>query len=65
MFLIKKIMVNQTTGRKTHVLLTNGYSEILEMPHKNVAIKLCEVMNENSDSGHSYEIIDVNSKGKK
>ena len=62
MFLIKKTMVNQATGKTTHVLMTNGQSEILEIPQDNVAHKLCEVMNENSDSGHSYEVIDVNAK---
>ncbi len=64
MYLIKKKMVNQTTGKTTHVLLTNGHSEILEIPHQNVADKLAEVMNANSDSGHSYEVIDVKGKGK-
>ena len=62
MFLIKKKMVNNKTGNITHVLLNNGHSEILEIPHENVANKLCEEMNENSDSGHSYEVINVNSK---
>lgn len=65
MFLIKKKMVDNKTGKITHVLLNNGHSEILEIPHENVANKLCEVMNENSDSGHSYEVIDVNNKNKK
>lgn len=42
--------------------MTNGHSEILEIPHENVANKLCEVMNENSDSGHFYDVIGVNTK---
>jgi len=64
MFLIKKRMENKN-GKVHYVLLTNGHSEILEIPHENVANKLCDVMNENSDSGHSYEVIDVLNKNKK
>ena len=45
--------------------MTDGHSEVLEIPNENVVNKLCELMNENSDSGHSYEVIDVNTKNKK
>ncbi len=55
MFLIKKTIVKE--GKESHVLMTNGHSEILEIPHENVAKKLCDIMNENSDSGHFYDVI--------
>ena len=64
MYLIKKKMVNEQTGKTSYVLLTNGHSEILEISNKNEADKLCEVMNVNSDSGHTYEVIGVSSKNK-
>tara|TARA_R110002012_G_scaffold156694_1_gene317752 strand:- start:1081 stop:1263 length:183 start_codon:yes stop_codon:yes gene_type:complete len=59
MYLIKKTMVKD--GKKTHVLLNNEYSEILEIKHENIARKLCSVMNENSDSGHFYDVVESNS----
>lgn len=45
-------------GKKIHVFLTNG-EEVLEMKHKNIADKLCEVMNENSDSGCFYTVMPI------
>ncbi len=57
-FMIKKIMI-KPNGRKTHVLLTNGQSEILEVKHENIANNLVKVLNENSDSGWTYEIVEI------
>jgi hypothetical protein len=57
-YVIKKMMVD-AKGKKTHVLLNDGNSEILEIPHKNIAEKMVEVLNENSDSGWVYEIIEI------
>lgn len=54
-YMIKKIMIN-SKGKKTHVLLTDGQSEILEIKQKNIAEKLIKVLNENSDSGWVYDI---------
>lgn len=51
-------MVN-TRGKKTHVLLTDGNSEILELPHKNIAERMAKVLNENSDSGWVYEVVSI------
>jgi hypothetical protein len=59
-YVIKKTMIKD--GRKTHVFLTDGVSEVLEMKHKNVADKMCEVMNANTDSGCSYEVITIKEK---
>lgn len=56
--MIKKIMTN-LKGKKTHVLLTNGQSEILEVKHENIAENLVKVLNENSDSGWVYEIVEI------
>jgi hypothetical protein len=57
-YVIKKTMINPY-GRKTHVFMTDGSSEVLEMKHKNVADKMCEVMNANTDSGCSYKVITI------
>ena len=57
-YVIKKIMVN-TRGKKTHVLLTDGNSEILELSHKNIAERMAKVLNENSDSGWLYEVVSI------
>lgn len=61
MYLIKKT-IERVGRKKQHVLMTNGHSEILEIPQKNVAYKLAEVMNENSDDNCSYRVIEINSK---
>ena len=59
-YVIKKEMIKD--GRKTYVFMTDGASEVLEMTHKNVADKMCEVMNANTDSGCSYEVITIKEK---
>lgn len=62
MYAIKKIMVNNN-GKKTHVLLTDGMSEVMEIPHKNIAEKMVAVLNENSDSGWVYELVEIKHHG--
>ena len=59
-YVIKKTL--NKNGKKSHVFLTNGYSEVLEIKQENVAKKLAEVMNENSDSGCSYEVLPIATK---
>ena len=54
-YVIKKTM-RKSDGKKLHILMTNGQSEILEMKNKNVAKKFVEVLNENSDSGWFYSL---------
>ena len=58
MYVIKKIMVD-SHGKKTHVLMTDNHSEILELPYKNIAQKMVDVMNANTDSGWFYEVIEI------
>lgn len=63
MFLIKKTLTDKN-GKKTYVLLTNGQSEVLEITDRKEADNLVTIMNENTDSGCHYEVIDVkNPKG--
>ena len=50
---IIKIMTNN--GRKVHVLLTDGISQILEINKQEEAEKMVKLLNENSDSGWTYE----------
>jgi hypothetical protein len=57
-YLIKKIMAD-AKGKKTHVLLTNSQSEILDLDSKEEAENLVDILNQNSDSGWIYEIIEV------
>ncbi len=59
-YVIKKTLIKD--GKKTHVFMTDGASEVLEMKHKNVADKMCEVLNVNTDSGCSYEVITIGKK---
>jgi hypothetical protein len=59
MYLIRKT-IERVGKNKQHVLMTNGHSEILEIQHENIATKLVEVMNENSDDNCSYELVPVN-----
>jgi len=46
-------------GKKTHTLLTDGHSEILEINHENIAKNVIGVLNENSDSGWVYELVEI------
>jgi competence protein ComGC len=57
-YIIKKIMGN-LKGKKTHVLLVDSQSEILEIEKKEKAESLVDILNENSDSGWVYELIEV------
>ena len=60
-YVIKKIMT-RPSGRKSHVFVTNGYSEVLELKHKNIATNLAGLMEENSDSGWRYEVVEIKNK---
>jgi len=53
---IIKIMRDAQTGRKTHVLLTDGLSQIWDIKKKDEAQRIATMLTENSDSGHQYEI---------
>lgn len=46
-------------GRKTHVLLTNSHSEILELDSITEAENLLSILNQNSDSGWVYEVMEI------
>ena len=52
---IIKIMTD-ASGRKTHVLLTDGLSQIWDIKKKEEAQRIATMLTENSDSGHKYEI---------
>ena len=49
-------MMDPNTGTKTHVLLTDGLSQIWDINKKEEAIRITKMLNENTDSGHKYEI---------
>jgi len=57
-YLIKKIMAD-AKGKKTHVLLTDSHSEVLDLNSKKDAEDLVNILNQNSDSGWVYEIMEV------
>jgi hypothetical protein len=57
-YVIKKIMAD-AKGKRTHVLLTNSQSEILELTSINEANNLVDILNQNSDSGWVYEVIEI------
>ena len=42
------------SGHKTHVLLTDGLSQIWEIKSKTEAEKIAKMLTENSDSGWKY-----------
>jgi len=54
-YIIRKTM-RKSDGKKIHILMTNGQSEILEMDNKVIAKKFVKVLNENSDSGWEYTL---------
>ena len=49
-------MTNNETGKSVFVLLTNGLSEIWETQNEEEAIKLANMLTENSDSGWEYTV---------
>ena len=53
---ILKEMKDPNTGNKSYVLLTDGLSQIWEIKNEKEATRITKMMNENSDSGHSYAI---------
>ena len=53
---IIKIMMDPNTGKKTHVLLTDGLSQIWDITKKEEAVRIATMLNENTDSGHKYKI---------
>jgi ribosome biogenesis protein Nip4 len=59
-YVIKKTFTKG--GKKSHVFLTNGHSEVLEITKEQEAKNLVEVLNENSDSGCHYEVLPVITK---
>ena len=56
-YMIKKIFTH--SGKKTHVLMTNGNSEVFESRKKNKMEEIVKVLNENTDSGCFYEVITI------
>ncbi len=59
-YMIKKIF--NPSGKKTHVLMTNGNSEVFESEDKNKMDEIVKVLNENTDSGCLYEVITILNK---
>ena len=57
-YAIKKTMTN-TKGVKTHVLMNDGYSQVLELNSYSEAEKFVGVLNENSDSGWDYGVVTI------
>jgi len=53
---IVKEMLNPITGKLTHVLLTDGLSQIWELEDEKEAINIATLMTQNSDSGWKYKI---------
>ena len=53
---ILKEMKDTNTGKKSYVLLTDGLSQIWEIKNEKEATRITKMMNENSDSGHRYQI---------
>jgi len=59
-YMIKKIF--NSNGKKTHVLMTNGNSEVLESNNKNKIEEMIHILNDNTDSGCVYELITIINK---
>ena len=58
-FSIVKTMTNNETGKPIFVLLTNGLSEIWESQSEEEAIRLADMLSENSDSGWEYIVREI------
>lgn len=53
---IMKIMKDPNTGKKMNVLLTDGLSQIWTINRLEEVTKIAQMLEENSDSGHKYEV---------
>ena len=53
---IMKIMKDPKTGKKVNVLLTDGLSQIWSIKKLSEVTRIVHMMEENSDSGHKYEV---------
>ena len=53
---IMKIMKDPNTGKVIHVLLTDGLSQIWDIKRLEEVTRIAEMMQDNSDSGHKYEV---------
>ena len=51
--------IRKKLANGNEVLLTDGHSEVLEMKHINVAQKMVDVLNDNTDSGCTYRVLPV------
>ena len=58
-YLIIKKMKDPNQGKTTFTVLNNGLSEIMEIKEKKKAKELVRVLNENSDSGWTYEVKEI------
>ena len=52
-------MKNIGNGKSTYVLLTDGLSQIWDIKKKEEATRIVNMLNENTDSGHKYEIREI------
>tara|TARA_R110002050_G_scaffold45501_2_gene107724 strand:- start:3668 stop:3880 length:213 start_codon:yes stop_codon:yes gene_type:complete len=53
---IMKIMKDPKTGKNVNVLLTDGLSQIWTINKLSEVTRIANMMEENSDSGHKYEV---------
>ena len=56
-YAIKKIMKDPGAGKKQHILMTNGQSEVYETENLEEVTRMVEILNSNTDSGWRYEIV--------
>lgn len=56
MYVILKHINNKKTGKNLPVILIDNQAEILEFETVYEAEKLCDILNANTDSGHSYTV---------
>ncbi len=56
MYVIVKHIKNKSGGRRLPVIILNVHDEILEFDKENEAQQQCDIFNQNSDSGHVYEV---------
>lgn len=56
MFVIIKFVKNKKTGKRLPVILLNSDNEVWEFETEKDAEKMKEIFQNNSDSGHFYEV---------
>jgi len=53
--------MKQPNGKCSHILMLDGNSEVYESNESKEVVRMCEILNSNTDSGWIYSVVEVKS----